>query len=132
MRAVGGRVASVSKENPILPSEWGAAFGAAIDAQLGKRPHKWLAQGIGVSESTVSRFINGKQTPTLDQLARIALRLGVSRRSLLQSAGYLDGEGLIDPHALPAKARDLVLALVGPGGFGHGLNGKPNDLESDS
>lgn len=130
MRGVGGRVSSVSEDEP-KHSEWAASFGAAITEVLGKRTAKWLAEGIGVSPSTVSRILNGLQPPTLDQLADIARRLEVSRRSLLQSAGYLDGRGLIDPHALPDKARDAVLALVGVGGFGHGLNDDPNGLEGN-
>lgn len=114
-------------EDEARHSEWAASFGAAITEVLGKRTAKWLAEGIGVSPSTVSRILNGNQTPTLEQLAGIARRLGVSRRSLLQSAGYLDGQGLIDPHALPAKARDAVLALVG--GFSHGPNDKSNGFQ---
>lgn len=45
-----------------------------------------LAEKIGVAQPTISRIINGKQTPALDTLEKIADALGVEVAELFRPA----------------------------------------------
>jgi hypothetical protein len=104
------------KDSEKKESEWARAMAAALNEAVGPEhgKKKWLAEQIEVDPSTVSRILGGTQAPSLDQLSRIARALGVTRRSLLARAGYLDAEGdaTIDVDALPPNVRDMVLAMV--------------------
>lgn len=50
-----------------------------------KKTGKWLAQELGVSECTVSRWANNKAQPNLSSLNAIAKLLGVEMKDLLRS-----------------------------------------------
>lgn len=93
---------------------WVRAMGAALTEALVSRgeSRKWLAEAIDVDPATVSRILNGERPPSFEQLCRMATALGVTRRSLLARAGYIDGDGLIDPERLPPAGRRAVLAII--------------------
>lgn len=93
-------------------SEWAPAIGAALDEALGDRSQRWLAKQMGVDPSTVSRLLAGKGSPTVDNIAKAADALGVSRRTLLARAGYLTEAGTVDLDALPVDVRRGVVALL--------------------
>lgn len=46
-----------------------------------------LAEAVGVAQPTLSRIINGKQTPALDTLDKIAGALGVEVYELFKPSG---------------------------------------------
>ncbi len=48
-----------------------------------KKTGKWLAEEIGVSPVTVSKWCNNKSQPDLTMLAKIASLLGIDKRDLL-------------------------------------------------
>ena len=50
-----------------------------------KKTGKWLAQELGVSECTVSRWACNKAQPNLSSLNAIAKLLGVEMKDLLRS-----------------------------------------------
>lgn len=50
-----------------------------------KKTGKWLAQELGVSECTVSRWASNKAQPNLCSLNTIAKLLGVEMKDLLRS-----------------------------------------------
>ena len=50
-----------------------------------KKTGKWLAQELGVSECTVSRWARNKAQPNLSSLNAIAKLLGVEMKDLLRS-----------------------------------------------
>ena len=50
-----------------------------------KKTGKWLAQELGVSECTVSRWVSNKAQPNLSSLNVIAKLLGVEMKDLLRS-----------------------------------------------
>ena len=50
-----------------------------------KKTGKWLAQELGVSECTVSRWAINKAQPKLSSLNAIAKLLGVEMKDLLRS-----------------------------------------------
>ena len=50
-----------------------------------KKTGKWLAQELGVSECTVSRWASIKAQPNLSSLNAIAKLLGVEMKDLLRS-----------------------------------------------
>lgn len=49
-----------------------------------KKTGKWLAQELGVSECTVSRWASNKAQPNLSSLNAIAKLLGVEMKDLLR------------------------------------------------
>lgn len=49
-----------------------------------KKTCKWLANEIGLSENTVSRWCSNKQQPSLPHLARMAKVLDVDIRDLIR------------------------------------------------
>lgn len=48
-----------------------------------RRTNKWLAEQIGKSENTISRWCSNKSQPTLSQLKEIAFYLDMDIRELL-------------------------------------------------
>jgi transcriptional regulator with XRE-family HTH domain len=50
-----------------------------------KRTSKWLAEAIGKSDNTVSRWCSNKTQPSIQQLLDIAQTLEVDIRSLIKS-----------------------------------------------
>lgn len=50
-----------------------------------KRTCKWLAEQLGKSENTVSRWCSNKNQPSIQQLGEIARVLDVDIRSLIKS-----------------------------------------------
>ena len=50
-----------------------------------KKTGRWLAQELGVSECTVSRWASNKAQPNLSSLNAIAKLLGVEMKDLLRS-----------------------------------------------
>lgn len=93
-----------------VKSAWAAAVGAAIYAELGTRSQKWLADQTGIDPSIISKMVNGKQLPTLDQVDDIARALGTSRRWLLGRAGYVEPKGDIDLSLISEDNRAALLA----------------------
>jgi len=93
-----------------VKSVWAAAVGDAIHAELGARTQRWLADQAGIDASIISKMINGKQLPSLDQLDDIARALGTSRRFLLGRAGYIEPSGDIDLSRVSEDSRAALLA----------------------
>lgn len=56
----------------------------------GKMTQKELAEKIGVTASTVTKYENGNLEPNLETLNKIALALNVSKYELLDYGEYLD------------------------------------------
>ncbi len=50
------------------------------------RTNKWLAEKIGFNPSTVSRWVNNKQQPTLATFREIATVLNVDVKDLIESS----------------------------------------------
>lgn len=50
-----------------------------------RRTNKWLAEEIGKSENTISRWCSNKSQPTLVDLFDIAKKLNVDARELIVS-----------------------------------------------
>ena len=48
------------------------------------RTCKWLAQDIGMSENTVSRWCSNRSQPSLQQLGKVANALDVDIRELIR------------------------------------------------
>jgi transcriptional regulator with XRE-family HTH domain len=90
-------------------SAWAHAIGRALREELGARPQRWLADQMGIDPATVSRFMRGQQLPTLDQLDGAAKAFGISRRLLLERAGYISDETELDLSLLPPEARAAVM-----------------------
>ena len=53
-----------------------------------QRTSKWLAEQLGKSENTVSKWCSNKTQPSLDTLLEIALVLDIDIRELLVSTKY--------------------------------------------
>jgi ribosome-binding protein aMBF1 (putative translation factor) len=68
-----------------IKEEFALNLREAID-QTG-RTHYSIATGMGVRESTLQRWVNGRVTPQLDRLRDLAAELGVSVDSLLRRRG---------------------------------------------
>lgn len=60
-----------------------------------QRTSKWLAEQLGKSENTVSRWCSNKVQPTLDNLLAIANILDVEVRSLIVASKVKD---IYDPN----------------------------------
>jgi DNA-binding XRE family transcriptional regulator len=50
------------------------------------RTNKWLAEKLNVNQSTVSRWVNNKQQPTLKTFRQIAQILSVDVKELFESS----------------------------------------------
>ena len=64
-----------------------AEFNNRIKAELAEKhlTSKWLAEQMGKSETTVSRWVSNKAQPSVEQLYEIARLLKVEVFSLLKS-----------------------------------------------
>ena len=49
-----------------------------------KKTCKWLAQEIGMSENTVSRWSSNRMQPSLQHLGKVAMALNVDIRELIR------------------------------------------------
>ena len=77
-----------------------------------------FAKKIGVSHSTISRVLNGKQTPTVDTLYKASQYLNISMEELYmgegahQQATSMDKE-ILDKYALlPARDQQEINDLI--------------------
>ena len=50
-----------------------------------QKTNRWLAEQMGKSENTISRWCSNKSQPSIDQLQEIAILLDVDVRVLLKS-----------------------------------------------
>lgn len=50
-----------------------------------RKTNRWLANQLGYSETTVSRWVNNRQQTTLATFSKIAKILGVDVKSLFES-----------------------------------------------
>ena len=95
------------------PGEPGALTKAKI-AHVGA-----LAEAAGISPSTISKWRNNKQRPTVDKLTALAVVLGVARRDVLLIAGLLDEADMStvapasDNQELSADERRAVALIQG-------------------
>ena len=74
-----------------------------------------VAQALGVNDSAVSRWRNGKATPGLDSAMKLAHFLGVDAIALAVTAGLMDARQVgVDPLPLPedTKTRQLVIDQI--------------------
>jgi transcriptional regulator with XRE-family HTH domain len=63
------------------------ALGHEIERLLGDRSQAWLAEQVGVDQSTISRLIRGQHRASADKLARAARALGTDPAHLMRLAG---------------------------------------------
>ena len=57
------------------------------------KTNRWLAEQMGKSEITISRWVQNKTQPSLEQLLQVAQILSVSPKDLInevKSEGFLD------------------------------------------
>lgn len=66
------------------------AIGRALKAMRGRDSQDVIAELIGVTQVTVSRWEHGKSSPTLDQMVVIEDHYGRPRGSLLRDAGLIE------------------------------------------
>lgn len=50
------------------------------------KTNRWLAEQLGKSEITISRWVQNKSQPSLEQLVRVAQLLSISPKSLISDA----------------------------------------------
>lgn len=50
------------------------------------KTNRWLAEQMGKSEITISRWVQNKSQPSLEQLVRVAQLLSISPKSLISDA----------------------------------------------
>ena len=53
-----------------------------------QRTNRWLAEQMGKSENTVSRWCSNKSQPSLDMLVKIAALLNVDPRQLINGGNH--------------------------------------------
>lgn len=87
-------------------------FGSRLDGVLGAqgRSQKWLAGRIGVSETTVSRWIAGHQKPSAENVQAVAEALGVPSGRFTSSTAPLTHEGVGGGKGVPPR----VLSALEP------------------
>lgn len=59
------------------------AFATNLARLIGRRPQSELAEALGVTQSSVSRWLSGDALPSVDRLAELARHLGVTVDELL-------------------------------------------------
>lgn len=59
------------------------AFASNLARLIGRMPQSELAEAMGVTQSSVSRWLSGDALPTVDRLAALARYLGVTVDELL-------------------------------------------------
>ena len=52
------------------------------------KTNRWLAEEIGKSEITISRWVQNKSQPSLEQLVQVAKLLSVSPKDLINDIKY--------------------------------------------
>lgn len=52
------------------------------------KTNRWLAEEIGKSEITISRWVQNKSQPSLEQLVQVAKLLSVSPKELINDIRY--------------------------------------------
>lgn len=52
------------------------------------KTNRWLAESIGKSEITISRWVQNKSQPSLEQLVQVAKLLSVSPKELINDIKY--------------------------------------------
>lgn len=77
----------------------------------GFRFSKDAAQSMGIAESMLSRWLDGRR-PSCESVIAVARKLGISEHDLLRMAGYLSAESVLGP--LPAPKQRLMLLLRQP------------------
>lgn len=78
--------ASEGGEAPLSEVEWLQQFGNSLKKALDYSwtSQKELAEAIGMSESTISRFVTGQQMPSVKAVINIAHELGVDVNDLIE------------------------------------------------
>lgn len=69
---------------------------------------KWLAEKLGMNESTISRWCTNSTQPPVDTLTDIAKLLNVDIRELLSSTKKLTDERKKLPHINPIPERQRL------------------------
>lgn len=65
------------------------------------KTNRWLAEQIGKSEITISRWVQNKAQPSLEQLVQVAKILSVSPKDLIN-------ETTIEEHTSKNKTSDII------------------------
>lgn len=87
----------------------------AIRAACAGVDQRALAAGVGVDQSTVSRWIRGETQPSFEKLMRLELAAGRPRGFVLRLAGMIDDDAsarhaLDQDEALSDQARAILVA----------------------
>lgn len=90
----------VDKDPPATALPLGAAIAAAIGGVITQTA---LAEIVGVTQPTISRWVNGSILPTLDDLTAIEQASGRPRGWILHAAGYIE-DVLTVPEAIDMDA----------------------------
>lgn len=88
----------------------GDAIRIALEGRLKQRE---LADALGIDQGTVSRWVTGKATPTVEDVVRIEDACNRPRGFVLRAAGYIsDGTTVLDAieadHRLDDDARRIL------------------------
>jgi transcriptional regulator with XRE-family HTH domain len=87
----------------------------AIRAACAGLDQRALAAGVGVDQSTISRWIRGETQPSFEKLMRLEVAAGRARGYVLRLAGMIDVEvnarhALDQDEALSDEARAILVA----------------------
>jgi len=87
----------------------------AIRAACAGLDQRALAAGVGVDQSTISRWIRGETQPSFEKLMRLEVAAGRARGYVLRLAGMIDVEvnarhALDQDEALSDQARAILVA----------------------
>lgn len=83
-------IGQVGCKRYLAPVELGDAIKAAYKG-LGYTQTQ-VAQKLGVQQNTISRWVNGENTPHLDDIKRLELAVGRPVGFVLRLAGYVEQE----------------------------------------
>jgi len=87
----------------------------AIRAACAGVDQRVLAAGVGVDQSTISRWVRGETQPSFEKLVRLEVTAGRPRGFVLRLAGMIDDDAnarhaLDSDEALPDLARAMLVA----------------------
>lgn len=90
-----GHTRPVTSSGSKIQSQTWARFVSAVRQRMGCNKREFAAL-IGVSESYISRFERGGWVPSYHCCVQISERLSVSKRDVMEAAGYYDRDEILE------------------------------------